>query len=71
MKTRCFQFRYFDKICCCTWHKICYSLPTQGIAMHFLLTVQITIRLSLVRQLKMSKQRDLFNFHLKGKLNEY
>ena len=29
MKTRCFQFRYFDKICCCTWNKICYSCPTQ------------------------------------------
>ena len=39
--------------------------------MHFLLTVPITIKLSLVRQLKMSKQRDSFNSHLKDKLNVY
>ena len=39
--------------------------------MHFLFTIQITIRLYLARQLKMVKQRDSFNSHLKVKLNVY
>ena len=57
-ESRRFQYRCFDPRKNCEHDKVCSFTLNK-------------IKLSLVRQLKMSKQRDSINFHLKVKLNVY